>query len=178
MRATPLCVLIACSNAADPVALDANHHIDGAPADAHPDGAKVFEDAPGAALRILVVNEVVAAGNPDWIELVNATTQPVQMSDFVIIDKAGDLADAYTFPAQTLGPGAFMTIDADGTIVPFKLGSDEEVWVYRKSDGALSDGVDWNDGDSPTNGSFARVPDTFAPFVTSTHPTKGAPNTL
>lgn len=171
-------VLAGCSNAADPVALDANHHIDAAVADAHVDGAKVYLDAPPAQLRLLVVNEVVAAGSPDWVEIVNATTAPIEMSDFVIIDKAGDLANAYTFPAKTLGPGAFTTLDCDGTVVPFKLASDEEVWIYRKADGALSDGVDWNDGDSPANGSFARVPDTFAPFATSAHPTKGTPNQL
>ncbi|MFT3696610.1 MAG: lamin tail domain-containing protein [Kofleriaceae bacterium] len=177
MRAL-LLTLAACSNAADPVTLDANHHVDAALADAHPDGPKVYMDAPPPQIRLLVVNEVVASGNPDWVEIVNATTSPIEMSDFEIIDKAGDLADAYTFPAQTLGPGAFTTIDCDGTIVPFKLSADEEVWIYRKSDGALSDGVDWNDGDSPSGGSFARVPDTFAPFVTSMHPTKGTPNEL
>jgi len=173
MRATLFILLAACSNAADPIAIDAPvHHVDASPFDA----AKIYLDAPPERLRILVVNEVVAAGNPDWVEVVNATTSPVEMSDFVIVDKAGDLANAYTFPAQTLGPGAFATLDCDGTIVPFKLAADEEVWVYRKSDGALSDGVDWNNGDSPANDSFARVPDTFAPFVTSTHPTKGLPN--
>ena len=173
--ATLLVLLVACSNAADPTAIDAPvHHVDASPFDA----AKTYLDASPERLRILVVNEVVAAGNPDWGEVANATTSPVEMSDFVIIDKAGDLANAYTFPAQTLGPGAFATLDCDGTVVPFKLAADEEVWVYRKSDGALSDGVDWNNGDSPTNDSFARVPDTFAPFVTSMHPTKGLPNQL
>src|SRR3954466_9868104 len=110
--------LVACSNAADPIAIDAPVPR----ADASPfDAAKLFLDAPPAMLRILVVNEVVASGSPDWIEVVNATTSPVEMSDFVVIDKAGDLADAYTFPAATLGPGGFATLDCDGTIVPFKL---------------------------------------------------------
>ena len=92
------------------------------------------------------------------------------------MDTKDDFAKAVPFPAQTLGPGAFATQDVDGVIVPFKLASDEELWVYRATDHALSDGVDWNDGDSPTGGSYARVPDTFAPFLTTTHPTKGLPN--
>jgi hypothetical protein len=165
----------ACSNAADPIAIDAPHHVD-APATA--DAAKQFLDAPPAMLRILVVNEVVAAGAPDWVEVVNATTSPVELSDFLIVDARDDFTKAVPFPAQMLGPGGFATIDCDGVVVPFKLASDEEIWVYRASDHALSDGVDWNDGDSPVNGSFARVPDTFAPFVISAHPTKGAPNQL
>lgn len=165
-----LVLLVACSNAADPLA-DAPVH--------HPDGPKPIDaaiDAPAGMLRILVINEVAAGETPDWFEIVNATTAPVQLSEFVFVDSAGDFAKAVPFPAQLLGPGGFATQDVDGVIVPFKLASDEELWVYRASDHALSDGVDWADGQSPTGGSYARVPDTFAPFVTSTHPTKGAPN--
>ena len=76
-----------------------------------------------------------------------------------------DLASAVQFPAQTLGPGAYATQDCDGTIVPIKLGSDEELWIYRNSDSALSDGVDWNEGDSPKGESYARKPDVFGAFV-------------
>jgi len=163
-------LLAACSNAATP-ATDAppTHHDAPGPIDAAIDGPQV-------ALRILVVNEVAAGETPDWFEIVNATTAPVQLSDFVFVDKAGDLAKAVPFPAQVLGPGAFATQDVDGTVVPFKLASDEELWVYRASDQALSDGVDWAEGASPTGGSYARLPDTFGSFVTTTHPTKGTPN--
>lgn len=175
MRAA-LLLLVACSNAADPIAIDAPP---GKPTDASLiDAPKVYMDAPPAMIRILVVNEVVAAGSPDWIEVVNATTSPVQLSDFIFVDERDNFAKAVPFPAQMLGPGGYATVDLDGVVVPFKLSADEEVWVYRASDHALSDGVDWTDGDSPDNGSYARVPDTFAPFVTSMHPTKGAPNIL
>jgi len=175
MRALVLVSLVACSNAADPLSIDAPLH----PADASPfDASKVYLDAPPAMIRILVVNEVVASGSPDWIEVVNATTSPVELSDFIFVDEHDNFTKAVPFPAQTLGPGGFATVDLDGVVVPFKLAADEEVWVYRAGDHALSDGVDWADGDSPANGSFARVPDTFAPFVTSAHPTKGAPNQL
>jgi hypothetical protein len=175
MRALVLATLAACSNAADPLFIDAAVHHDGTLA---VDAAKQFLDAPPAMLRILVINEVVASGDPDWIEVVNATTSPVELSDFIFVDEHDNFAKAVPFPAQTLGPGGFATVDCDGGVVPFKLAADEEIWVYRASDHLLSDGVDWNDGDSPVNGSFARVPDTFAPFVTSMHPTKGTPNEL
>jgi hypothetical protein len=176
MRILVLATLAACSNAADPVAPDAPvHHAD---AGTTVDAPTQFLDAPPAMIRILVINEVVAAGSPDWVEVVNATTAPVELSEFIFVDERDNFTKAVPFAAQTLGPGAFATVDLDGTAVPFKLASDEEFWVYRASDHALSDGVDWADGDSPANGSFARVPDTFAPFVTSLHPTKGTPNQL
>jgi len=167
-------VLAACSNAADPKTdAPAGQHGDAAHGDA------ALRDAPaGEPLRIVVINEVAAGESPDWFEVVNATTAPIQLSDFVFVDAKDDFAKAVPFPAQMLGPGAFATQDVDGTVVPFKLASDEELWVYRASDHVLSDGVDWADGQSPTGGSYARVPDTFAPFVTSTHPTKGTPNSL
>ena len=163
--------LAACSNAADP-AVDAPPHGDDAIA---ADAAD--PDAP-VGLRILVLNEVAAGENPDWFEIVNATTSPVQLSDFMFVDKAGDFASAVPFPAMTLGPGAFYAQDCDGTVVPIKLGSDEELWIYRRSDQALSDGVDWPDGASPTGSSYARIPDTFAPFQTTTNLTKGKPNSF
>jgi hypothetical protein len=163
-------LLAACSNAADPVADAPTTHADG------PKPIDAMLDAPPGMLRILVINEVAAGETPDWFEIVNATTAPVQLSEFVFVDAAGDFAKAVPFPAQQLGPGGFATQDVDGTVVPFKLASDEELWVYRASDHALSDGVDWAAGDSPTGGSYARIPDTFAPFVTTTHPTKGTPN--
>src|SRR5262245_35748554 len=170
MRVLPILLLAACSNAATP----------------HPDSpvhADAASDAPidtpmvdAAPLRILVVNEVAAGENPDWFEVVNATTAPVELSDFIFVDAAGDFAKAVHFPAMTLAPGALYAQEVDGTVVPFKLGADEELWVYRASDDMLSDGVDWNTGDSPTGSSFARIPDTFGTFQTTAHQTKGAPN--
>lgn len=179
MRSTlAFLALAACSNAADP-ATDAppgSHH------DAPPAGSDAADhDAPAgdgsaAPLRLLVINEVAASESPDWFEVVNATTADLELSDFVFVDAKDDLAKAVAFPQMTLGPGAYFAQDVDGTVVPFKLGSDEELWVYRNADGALSDGVDWNEGDSPAGGSYARKPDVFGPFQMSTTQTKGAPN--
>jgi hypothetical protein len=172
---TPLLVLGACSNAAAPVVdaplrpLDAALPTDGAAADGAPADA-----AP--ALRLLVINEVAASETPDWFEVVNATTAPLALADFVFVDKAGDFAKAVPFPAMTLAPGAYYTQDVDGTTIPFKLAADEELWIYRASDHALSDGVDWAMGDSPAGASFARNPDVFGDFQRSTKPTKGKPN--
>ena len=172
MKAAALVIILAaCSNAASPTPDAPPHHGD---APASTDGPDPVADAP-AALRILVINEVVAAGSPDWFEVVNATPNPIQLADFKFAD-ANDTTKAVAFPAMTLAAGAYFAQDVDGTVVPFKLGSDEELWVFRASDNAVSDTVDWAEGDSPMDGSYARNPDIFGAFATSTTPTRGAPN--
>lgn len=160
----------ACSNASDSPGDSGLPPVDTEPPT--PDGPA--PDAP-AALRILVINEVAAGEAPDWIEIVNATNAPVELSDFIYVDTEGDFAAAATFPAMTLAPGAYYVQDIDDPISGFKLGGDEDVWIYRASDMALSDGVDWDEGASPTGMSFARSPDTTGAFVTGAQ-SKGAAN--
>jgi hypothetical protein len=172
MRAAIL-VIAACSNAANPTTPDAR--VTGAiDAAALVDTTQLTVDA--APLRLLVLNEVAASETPDWFEVVNATTAPIQLSDFIFVDAAGDFTKAVPFPAMMLAPGAFYAQDVDGVTIPFKLASDEELWIYRASDHALSDGLDWAEGDSPAGGSDARIPDVFGTWQTTTHPTKGTAN--
>jgi hypothetical protein len=169
MRPALILLVAACSNAAD-VQTDAElppvdqmQIVDGPPTDMPP------------ALRILVINEVAAGESPDWIEVVNATTSPIELSDFLYVDAKDDFVKAKAFPAMTLGPGGYYAQDIDDTISGFKLGSDEEVWVYRASDHALSDGVDWAEGASPAGMSYGRSPTVFGAFVTGAQ-SKGAAN--
>jgi hypothetical protein len=148
----------ACSNAAE-------IHVDAAfvPLDAAADTS--LGDIP-ASLQLLVVNEVAAGDTPDWFEVVNASFQPLQLDDYVFVDAAGDFTKAKPFPMMTLGPGAYYVQNVDDASAGFKLSSDEEIWVYRASDHALSDGVDWPEGAAPAGMSYARSPTIFGPFVT------------
>ncbi len=173
MKFLVLLVLASCSNAADPAA-DAFVGPQGtdAVADAVADAAS---DAPATAMRILVLNEVAPGETPDWFEVVNATTSPVQLADFVYVDLANEFTKAKAFPQMTLGPGARYVQDVDDTISGFKLAGDEELWIYGASDHALSDGVDWAQGAAPTGMAYARSPDVFGPFVTAAQ-TRGTPN--
>jgi hypothetical protein len=160
----------ACSNAGD-AEVDASP----LPADAALDDGGGNPD--GGALLTLVVNEVAASGDPeDWLEVINATQQPLALGEFVYVDVAGDLEKARPFPTMTLAPGERHVQEISDAGSGFKLASDEEVWVYRAADGRLSDGVDWAEGDSPGGGSFARVPDAFGSFVSVDPDTRGAPN--
>lgn len=173
MKPVLACLLLAaCSQAADP-AVDAYvgpRDTSGGTIDAAIDGPPST-----TGTRIIALTEVAASENPDWFEIVNATLSPVQLSDFVYVDVAGDFAKAKAFPAMMLGPGARYVQNVDDATSGFKLGSDEELWIYRASDQALSDGVDWAEGACPTGMSYARSPDIFGPFVTGAQ-SKGAPN--
>ncbi|MEO8701566.1 MAG: hypothetical protein ABI867_16090 [Kofleriaceae bacterium] len=162
-----LLALAACSNAANP-STDAPL----APIDAAGDSGS--PDAP-IGLRILVVNEVAAGDTPDWFEVVNVTGGAIQLDQFVYCDVPNDFAKAKAFPAMTLGPGEYHAQDVDDTISGFKLGSDEELWIYRSSDQALSDGVDWAEAAAPTGMSFRRVPDRTGAFATGEQ-SKGVAN--
>jgi hypothetical protein len=171
MKHVVIVCLSACSQAASP-SVDA--HI--APRDANNvtvDSA--IDGAMGGTVRILALNEVAPSETPDWFEIVNATTTAIQLGDFVYVDVAGDFAKAKAFPTMMLGPGARYVQNVDDVTSGFKLASDEELWIYRASDHALSDGVDWAEGAAPAGMSYARSPDVFGPFVTGAQ-SRGAAN--
>jgi hypothetical protein len=178
VTATARCAVVvalvaACSNAADPapdaMAPDSVPPIDADIPDAGVDGAPL--------LKILVINEVAAAGVPeDWFEVVNASSSPVALADFVFVDVAGDFVKARPLTATTLDPGARHVQEVSDLANGFKLGSDEELWLYRASDQMGTDAVDWAEGQSPVGGSFARIPDTTGDFMTVSPDTQGAPN--
>lgn len=159
-----LLALTACSNAANPTP-DAYL----APLDAFEQGGNDASGSDGSteggAHRLLVVNEVCAGDTPDWVEIVNATTSPIQLADFAYFE-ADDAAAATPFPAMMLGPGAFYVQNIDDATSGFKLGSDEAIFVFRISDGGLSDSADWDEGGAPAGMSFRRVPNIFGPFAT------------
>src|SRR5436305_13225290 len=50
---------------------------------------------------------------PDWIEIFNAGTQPVNLLGWSLTDRADNLTK-WRFPATNIAAGAFMVIFADG----------------------------------------------------------------
>jgi hypothetical protein len=145
------------------------------PTDSRPDASPLRDAATDAAIIVdavapatgLVLNEVAASGTPtDWFEVVNLGPTTVVLSDYCFVDKAADFAKCKTFASATLQVGARTSFEVSDTASGFKLASDEELWIYRNSDKALVDGVDWGEGQSPVQGSFARVPDGRGQFMT------------
>lgn len=138
-------------------------------------GCAATEPAP-APRHGLLLTEVAAAGEPyDWIEVVNVSGQSLDLVDYVYVDLRGDLERARPFSDVILSPGERHLQPISDLRSGFALGPDEEVWIYRASDGALVDGVDWDEGASPTGGSLARLGDTGG-FVSVAIATPERPN--
>jgi hypothetical protein len=122
------------------------------------------------------VTEVAAAGAPeDWVEVLNISDEQVDLDHFVVVDERDALERARPLGAVVLAPGErYVRVLSDAT-VGFRLAGDEELWIYRESDGALIDGLDWSQGESPPGGSLARRGD-VGPFVTVASDSRGRPN--
>ena len=126
----------------------------------------------------LVINEVAAKGDPlDWLELHNASDAPIDLSGYLLADDLEDPDKRVAFPPDTvLEPGAYLQILLDKDGWPgFALGSDEEVGIWTAA-GQLVDQVDWDEGQSGEDASFARVPDASGGFQTVENPSPGEPN--
>lgn len=122
----------------------------------------------------LVINEVVAAGDPDWFELYNRSDRTLDLSQLTFTDDVTVPTKGAFAPGTTLAPGAYLRIDVADEGAGFKLGGDELVAVYAGT--GLIDEVDWDEGDAPKGKSFGRMPDGTGPFMTLDTPTPGAPN--
>ncbi len=136
------------------------------------------DSAPALADAGLVINEVAARGDPlDWFELHNSSSEAVALDSFVVADNLADAGKRVAFPAgTTIEPGAYMQFSTDKDGWPgFALGGDEELGIWL-ADGTPVDRVDWEEGDSPGDQSFARMPDATGDFRTVATPTPGAPN--
>ncbi len=126
----------------------------------------------------LVINEVAAKGDQlDWFELHNSSREPIVLDGFVFADDLADAGKRVAFPAgTTIEAGGYLQIELDSDGWPgFALGGDEELGIWL-ADGTGVDKVDWEEGDSGGDQSYARIPDTTGDFQTVGNPTPGAPN--
>ncbi len=125
----------------------------------------------------LVINEVAARGEPlDWVEIYNASDEPVELSDFVIADDL--LIEAKRVPLESgvIEPGQYVQVFLDKDAWPgFSLGQDEAFGIWD-SNGTLIDSVEWSAGQSDAGTSFARSPDATGRFQTTDNPSPAAPN--
>ena len=98
----------------------------------------------------VVVNELLASsagGEPDWIELHNATDRAIDIGGWFLSDAAGDLTKYEIAPGTSLPAGGYLVFyedlhfgneDDPGTRRPFALSSDgETVYLHSGSLGLL-----------------------------------------
>lgn len=130
--------------------------------------------SPGAAnvCQPIRINEVESSGGEpgDWIELVNATASPVDVSGWVVKDN--DDTHTYVVPdATSLAAGARLVLDeAD---LGFGFGSADAARLFRADGTTLVDSHDWTSHATTT---YGRCADTAGDFVTTRSATKGAVN--
>jgi hypothetical protein len=68
----------------------------------------------------VVINEFLAAGGDDWIELHNPTNASVALADFYLSDDAGNLKK-WPVAAPAIGAGDFLTFEESGDDFGFGL---------------------------------------------------------
>ena len=132
----------------------------------------------------LVINEVCPSNDgvwvdelgetDDWVELYNATAQPIDLAQYEI----GDGTNVAPLPEYRLAPGEILILFADGETeqswrhLPFSLDADgERVELWRG--GSLIDRVVW--GETAPNLSYARLPGSTDPQRCE-YPTPARPN--
>ncbi len=125
----------------------------------------------------LVVNEVSAFGvGSDWFELYNAGGTEVDLTDWSFTDDIVDRSNTSPFPTGlTVPAGGYAHVQFDATYPGFGLKGDEELGLIGP-DGDVVDSANWDEGESPDGGSFARIPDGTGPFTTTSEATPGAAN--
>ena len=120
----------------------------------------------------LVINEIVASGTPDGIEVVNIGMEDIDLSTIYLSD---DRTVPYKYNLSgMITAGEYLWIEISDETVGFKLKGDEEVYLFD-GDGLMIDGVDWEEGDAPEGQSYQRSPDLSGPFVTQS-PSPGQAN--
>ncbi|MBK6304542.1 MAG: lamin tail domain-containing protein [Gemmatimonadetes bacterium] len=117
------------------------------------------------------VNEVESNGGTpgDWIELYNAGTTVIDLSNFLVKDN--DDTRTTRLPAgSTIAPGAFFLIEE--ATLGFGLGAADAARLYDAS-GVLIDSYSWT---AHATTSYGRCPDGSGGFTTTTAVTKGVAN--
>lgn len=126
----------------------------------------------------LRINEVVSSNGKyipvedkyyDFVEIYNASANPVDLSKYYLSDKSSEL-QRYHFPAVTLEPGGFYIVYCSGIEgdqhAPFKIGSTGET-LYLSTDEGITDCVRVP-GDLSRDESYGRNGDKFVYMNTVT----------
>ncbi|MBN1335114.1 MAG: CotH kinase family protein [Deltaproteobacteria bacterium] len=148
-----------------------------APEGALPPDPREVEEVLGPKAT-LVLNEVMpdnestvmdeAFGFPDWVELWNASREPVDLARV----RLGSEDDLWEGGAGTLGPGGHLLLWADGRDLPFRIDKDGDTLVLYL-DGAPVDRI--ATGPVPGDVAWARFPDGGA-WQPTIRPTPGWTN--
>ena len=120
----------------------------------------------------LIINEIIASGEPDGAEIVNLGDEVIDLSKIYITDDRQSPMKGQL--EGMLEPNTYLWVEISDETLGFRLKGDEELSLFDE-DALMIDGVDWEEGDSPEGLSFARSPNLTGAFVTG-QPSPGQPN--
>ena len=129
------------------------------------------KNAPNDCSIPLKLNEVESnGGNPgDWVEYLNVSAIPVDVSGFVFKD--ADDSHAYVIPAGTIvAAGGYLVLEE--AQFDFGLGGTESARLFD-TNGNIVDAYNWTSHAAVT---YGRCPNGTGDFTDNTTSTKGAPN--
>lgn len=119
---------------------------------------------PGTANSFIKMNEIYSNGtetDPDWIEIYNASADPIDISGYKIYDSGGQSGSKpkKEIPAGTIlpGKGFYVVVTDDGEASAFGLSSKGEAVWLEDSTGAVVDTVFFAAMNATQ--SFGRLPD-------------------
>ncbi|CAD5994001.1 lamin tail domain-containing protein [Agreia sp. COWG] len=128
----------------------------------------VSEAAVVAVASPLRINEIETDGTPDWVELINTSTEPLDASGSVLTGRGNKVT--LTVPAgTTIAPGAVYVAESS----TFKLKKGDKVSLFASDGTTLVDSYEWGDFHLDT---YGRVPNGTGDFVEQTTPSKGELN--
>jgi hypothetical protein len=142
-----------------------------------PDAEGLVENAapsPGAenVCQPVRLNEIESSGGTpgDWIELVNVTDAPVDVSGWVLKDDDDSHAHALA-AGTTIAAGGYLVVDE--AALGFGLGQPDAARLFRADGTTLVDSYAWTTHATTT---YGRCADGAGDLVTTRTPTKGAAN--
>lgn len=132
-------------------------------------GAANACQTPDGAVRI---NEF-SSNSPDFIELINTGTGPVDLSGWMLKDNSEN--NSYTFPAgSSIAGGAILPLSGEGVQFVFGLGGGDSVRLFNSGGTAIDSHV--YPAHPPAGKSYGRCPDGTGAFVVTSAATKGSAN--
>jgi hypothetical protein len=133
-----------------------------------------FDCAPETGL---VINEVVAAGEPsDAVEFYNGNNLDADLTGYFVSDDPEGAPDRAELPAGTIVPArGYLVLEISNDTVGFRLAA-AEAFSLTEPEGARVDETTWTDGDSPVDGAWARRPNGVGAFHSVDAATLGMPN--
>lgn len=137
------------------------------------------------------INEIVSSNGStfsdedgdfeDWVELVNTSTEPVQLEGFSLSDNLSNL-QKWIFPQYLMNPGEYLVVFASGKDIKsgtylhtnFNISADGEPIIVTNAAGDTLDLV--QEVEIPRDISYGRVADGSGNFTFFQQPTPGAAN--